>query len=83
MELKMKKSIKYFTLTSCFIAASTFAHADNGSYQRNMPDQMFKDLDANSDGIITRSESKAFEAKKFQEMDANSDGQIIDSAIKY
>lgn len=39
-------------------------------------ERMWKEMDANSDGTITREESTAFGNKKFDERDANKDGKV-------
>jgi Ca2+-binding EF-hand superfamily protein len=61
---------------------STSSQANPDSSQGNMHDQMFKDMDTSSDGMITRDEFNAFGAKKFQQMDANGDGQISSEEMK-
>jgi hypothetical protein len=76
MELQMNKTFNHVAIASCFILGITLAYADSDSSRGNMHDQMFQDMDTNSDGMVTRDESKAFGAKKFNEIDANGDGQI-------
>lgn len=41
-----------------------------------MQERMFKQMDANGDGEISREEMEAHAAKKFDRMDRNSDGQL-------
>jgi hypothetical protein len=72
----MKKSFNYFAITTCFVLGTSLAHANPNSSQENMRDQMFKVIDTNSDGTLTRDEFNTFTAKKFQQMDANGDGQL-------
>ena len=78
----MKKSFNYFAITTCFVLGSSLAHANPDSSQGNMHDQMFKAIDTNSDGTVTREEFNAFGAKKFQQMDANGDGQLSSEEMK-
>ncbi len=39
-------------------------------------ERMFKEMDSNNDGSISREESTAFGNKKFDERDANKDGKV-------
>lgn len=78
----MKKSFNYFAITTCFVLGTSLAHANPDSSQENMRDPMFKVIDTNSDGTLTRDEFNAFAAKKFQQMDANSDGQLSSEEMK-
>ena len=78
----MKKSFTYLAMTSCFILGSTFAHADSDSSQGKMHDKMFKAMDMNSDGRVTREEFNDYGAKKFQEMDTNGNGDITSEEMK-
>ena len=77
----MNKPFNYLAITSCFVLSTTLAHANPDSSQGNMHDQMFKTMDSNSDGMVTRDEFNNFGAKKFQELDANGDGQITGEEI--
>ena len=78
----MKKTFNYLAITSCFILGTALAHADADSSQGNMYDKMFKAMDTNSDGMVTRDEFNAFGAKKFKEMDVNNNGQITLEEMK-
>ena len=76
----MKKTFNYLAITSCFVLGTTFAHAD--SSQGKMQEKMFKAMDTNSDGMVTRDEFNTFGTKKFQEMDVNGNGQITLEEMK-
>ncbi|RFC35256.1 MAG: EF hand [Candidatus Nitrotoga sp. SPKER] len=78
----MKKTLVYFALTSCFVLGNTVAHANSGSTQENMHNKMYKDMDINSDGIVTKEEFNNYGEKKFIELDLNGDGQITNKEMK-
>ncbi len=78
----MKKTINCLTLASCFVLGATVAHANPDSSQGNMQDKMFKDMDTNSDGMVTKDEFNNFGAKKFTEMDVNGDGKVTSVEMK-
>ena len=44
--------------------------------KRNMKDRMWKEMDADSDGVVTKEESAAFGNRKFEEKDADHDGKV-------
>jgi hypothetical protein len=79
---KMKKTLIYLALTSCFVLSNTVAHANPGSNQGNMQDKMLKDMDTNSDGMVTKEEFNNYGEKKFIEMDVNGDGKVTDKEMK-
>lgn len=84
----MKKTTKLFAAVSGFVLSAGLAHADGGKCDSPMHNQsnvsqqgiMFKAVDANGDGAISKSEFNAFyakhNAKHFKELDANKDGKI-------
>ena len=78
----MKKTFDYLAITSCFVLGTTFAYADADSSQGNMAEKMFKAMDTNSDGMVTREEFSTFGDKKFKEMDVNGNGQITLEEMK-
>ncbi len=43
---------------------------------------MFKKMDTDGDGYITKAEHEAFTAEKFTKMDANGDGKLTKEEIK-
>lgn len=47
-----------------------------GQMHGQMEEQMFKEVDTNGDGAISKAEFNAFQAKQFKSMDANGDGKI-------
>lgn len=52
--------------------------ADEGKPAGDHPHKggMFKKMDADGDGVVTKAEADAFHEKKFGEIDANKDGKI-------
>ena len=83
-----KSSAVYFGLISSIALGMTWAHAGPEQHHGHMPSQMpnqihgqmeekmFKEVDSNGDGAISKSEFNAFQARQFKRMDANGDGKI-------
>ena len=79
----MKKAINFFVATPILLAAA-LAHAEPGACRESaqgmgkvqMEDAMFKRMDTNGDGHVSKAEFNAFNAKRFKEMDANKDGKV-------
>jgi Ca2+-binding EF-hand superfamily protein len=85
----MKKTTRYFVAVSSFVLSAGLAHADGEKCDSPMHNQsnvsqqqgiMFKAVDTNGDGAISKAEFNAYYAKHnaihFKEMDANKDGKI-------
>lgn len=84
----MKKTTQYFVAVSGLILSAGLAHADGEQCDSPLHNQsaasgqsqMFKAVDSNGNGAISKSEFNAYyakhNAKHFKEMDANKDGQI-------
>jgi Ca2+-binding EF-hand superfamily protein len=85
----MKESTRYFVAVTSFVLSAGLAHADGEKCDSPMHNQsnvsqqqgiMFKSVDTNGDGAISKAEFNAYYAKhnskRFQEMDANKDGKI-------
>ncbi|TXT24355.1 MAG: signal transduction protein with EFhand domain [Gallionellaceae bacterium] len=79
----MKKAINIF-LALPIVLGAALAHAEPGACREpaqgqgraQMEDTMFKRMDANSDGAVSKAEFQGFNTKRFKEMDADKDGKV-------
>jgi hypothetical protein len=85
----MKMTIAYLAAASCFVLSANLAHAEGEACDKNMSqhhgemDEMtFKKLDTNSDGVISRKEFNAFNAKHFKQLDTNKDGKLTPEELQ-
>lgn len=80
----MKRTVDYFVVVSGFILSAALAHVEaepfhdpmRASLPGGMGAMMFKNMDTNGDGVISKAEFNAFNAKHFKKMDANKDGKL-------
>lgn len=80
----MKKTIATLVAASCFALGVNPAHAEGQECDENMHSRLhgqmdemtFKKLDTNGDGVISRKEFDAFNARHFRELDTNKDGKL-------
>ncbi len=79
----MKKSICFWLMVTGFAFGSFAYAADAPQTRKNQPqslgpmeEKLFKDMDSNNDGAISKAEFEAFHAKRFKDIDSNGDGKI-------
>ena len=80
----MKKTTSFLVTIPALMLAAAVAHAEPGACQEPVQvqaqaraeDVLFKQMDANGDGVISKSEFNAFNVRRFKEMDANKDGKV-------
>jgi Ca2+-binding EF-hand superfamily protein len=80
----MKKIISYLAVVSSLVMSVNLAHAEGDAGDENMHGQhhgqmdgmMFKKLDTNGDGVISKAEFNAFNARHFKDLDTNKDGKL-------
>lgn len=81
----MKIMIRFFMAMPCLVLGAALAQAEpgacrepvQGQARESAEDVMFKKIDANGDGAISKAEFNAFNVKRFKEMDANKDGKVV------
>jgi Ca2+-binding EF-hand superfamily protein len=82
----MKKGANFLAIVSCFTLGFSSAHADfpgqDGATAGQPGDKMFKEMDSDGDGAISRAEYDVFHANRFKEMDTNGDGKITRDEVK-
>ena len=80
----MKKTVCFSVAVFSLIASVNLVHAEGEACDKNMPSQphgqmdpmTFKKLDTNGDGVISKKEFNAYNAKHFKELDINKDGKL-------
>ena len=82
----MQKTVSYLAIVSGLTLASALAQAEpmacHDQMQGSMEEMMFKSMDTNGDGTVSRAEFNAFHAKRFKQLDANKDGKITLDEMK-
>ena len=81
----IKRSIFICMLVTCFAAVSSYAQEKKDPPKRD-PEELFKKLDTDGDGKISKDEADKSEHKMikdhFSEIDTNSDGYISKEEFK-
>lgn len=79
----MKTRIMTMMLAGALLAAPVTAMADHhGEGKGHKGGHMFKKMDSNEDGVITRGEFLNHATKRFKTMDADGDGTITKDEAK-
>ena len=82
----MKTTASYLAIVCCFALGASLAcaepYGEHGQMHGQMGEQMFKVMDTNNNGAITRAEFNAFQARHFKEMDTNGDGKITHAEME-
>ena len=75
-----KNGAVYFVLIPCLILGAPAVLAEpegqGGQVHGQMGEQMFREVDSNGDGAISKAEFNVFQTKQFKRMDSNGDGKI-------
>ena len=80
----MKKTISYIAVVSSILVSVNLAYAEgetsvenpHSQHHGDMDRMVFNKLDTNGDGVISRKEFDAYNAKHFKELDLNKDGKL-------
>jgi len=81
----MNKAIATLAAVSCFALGAGLAQAEGdhcdtlmhtSQLHGEMTESTFRELDTNGDGVISKKEFNAFNAKHFKELDTNKDGKL-------
>ncbi len=74
----MRHTLISIASATCLAIAASGAQADPGMMHHDggYADHMFKQMDVNNDGAISKKEFNTFHEKRFKEMDANHDGKV-------
>jgi Ca2+-binding EF-hand superfamily protein len=86
----MNKSIAYLIAAFCFALSTNLARAAaekcdedmHGKHHGEMEGMMFKKLDTNGDGVISKAEFNAFNARHFKKLDVNNDGKLTPEELQ-
>lgn len=96
---RLMKKIIGFLMATPLVLTVMGVHAEPEGYrgselgpnQMQMEDALFKRMDANGDGLVSRAEFDEFNARRFKELDADNDGKVtreemdarVNKAMKY
>ena len=86
----MNKTFAYLAAAFCFTLSTNLARAAvekcdenmHGQHHGEMEGMMFKKLDTNGDGVISKAEFNAFNARHFKKLDTNNDGKLTPEELQ-
>ena len=81
----MKKTFNYLAITSCFVLGTSLVYADSDSNSRDVENRMFKAMDVNSDGKVSRDEFMNYDfkaAEKYGCQGMNDDARSSDGSSR-
>ncbi len=86
----MKKTTSPLVAISGFLLGASLAHAEpeacqgptQGQMREPAEEMIFKKMDANGDGSVSKAEFNAFHAKRFKGMDADKNGKVTLDELK-
>jgi hypothetical protein len=82
----MNNLVTSLSIVFCFTFGAASAHADSagqgGMASGQFGDKIFKAMDSNGDGSISRAEFDAFHASRFKETDTDGDGKITPDEMR-
>ena len=86
----MKLTFAYLAAASCLALSANLAHAEVEACDTNMQAQhhgqmdnmAFKKMDTNGNGVISKAEFNAYNAKHFKELDTNKDGKLTSEELQ-
>jgi Ca2+-binding EF-hand superfamily protein len=67
---------------STAVVASDHEKSGNHGEKPRQKEGMFKKMDADGDGVVTKAEADAYHNKKFAEKDVNKDGKITKEELE-
>ena len=86
----MKKALSCCVIVFCLALVPALSKAESeachdpmhGQMDGQAEESMFKNMDSNGDGVVSRDEFNAFYAKRFAELDVNKGGNLTVDEIK-
>ena len=81
----MNKITAYLAAAVCFALGTNPARAEieaSEQHHGDMDGMMFQKLDTNRDGVISKAEFNAFNARHFKKLDTNNDGKLTPEELQ-
>ncbi len=71
------KAFPGIIVAGCLLCAAPLVQACDPQHHGECAGEMFKQMDKNGDGTVSKKEFEAFHAARFKELDANKDGKLV------